>query len=81
MKISACVANQRGEHQVSLRTDDREHSLLIVPKADGSRSSVNGSELLFLALATCFCNDLYRGATKRGMDIRRVEVGEKVSAR
>lgn len=29
---------------------------------------------MFAALATCFCNDLYREATKRGIDIHDVEV-------
>ena len=37
-------------------------------------SSANGGELLFLALATCYCNDLYREATKRNIKVERVEV-------
>ncbi len=74
MRISAHVQNGQGRHQVTLRTDDRTHSLTIAPKATGSGSSVNGGELLFLALATCYCNDLYREAAKRGIRIERVEV-------
>jgi uncharacterized OsmC-like protein len=35
---------------------------------------VNGCELLFCALATCYCNDLYREARKRGIEIVRVRV-------
>jgi uncharacterized OsmC-like protein len=27
-----------------------------------------------LALATCYCNDLYREARKRGIEVHRVEV-------
>ena len=31
-------------------------------------------ELLFAALATCFCNDLYRGAVKCGIEVQEVKV-------
>ena len=31
-------------------------------------------ELLFLALATCYCNDLYREAARREIEITSVEV-------
>ena len=74
MKISARVQNSQGQHTVSLRTDDNEHSLTIPPKATGFGSSANGGELLFLALATCYCNDIYREAAKRGLKVERVEV-------
>jgi uncharacterized OsmC-like protein len=74
MNISACIANRRGEHTVLLRTEAREHSLTIAPKADGLGSGTNGGELLFLALATCYCNDIYREARKRGIDVERVQV-------
>lgn len=37
-------------------------------------SSVNGGELLFLALATCYCNDLYREAVARNITIHAVDV-------
>lgn len=36
--------------------------------------SANGGELLALALATCFCNDVYREAAKRGITVDSVEV-------
>lgn len=29
---------------------------------------------MFAALATCFCNDLYREAAKRGIDVHEVRV-------
>jgi uncharacterized OsmC-like protein len=74
MNISACIANRRGEHNVVLRTEAREHTLTIPPKEDEFGSSVNGGELLFLALATCYCNDIYREAKKRGIDVERVQV-------
>jgi hypothetical protein len=31
--------------------------------------------MLFLALASCQCNDIYREAKKRGMAVELVEVG------
>ncbi len=37
----------------------REQTLAIAAKAGAAGSSVNGGELLFLALATYYCNDLY----------------------
>jgi uncharacterized OsmC-like protein len=43
-------------------------------KPDGFGSLVNGGELLLLALATCFCNDLYREARKRGFVLDGVDV-------
>jgi uncharacterized OsmC-like protein len=35
---------------------------------------VNGGELLMLALATCYCNDLFREAALRGIHLRSVKV-------
>jgi len=46
----------------------------ITPKPDGFGSSVNGGELLFAALATCFCNDIYREAGKRNIKIEEAWV-------
>lgn len=73
-KISARVENMQGSHQVSLRTNQTEHTLSIPPKADGFGSSANGGELLFLALATCYCNDIYREAAKQGITVHSVKV-------
>jgi len=62
MEISARVVNRHGEHEALLSTAGHEQSLQILPKQEGFGSRVNGGELLFLALATCYCNDLYREA-------------------
>ena len=74
MKISARVQNSQGKHHVSLRTNENVHDLTILPKPTGFGSSANGGELLFLALATCYCNDIYREAAKRGLTVEQVEV-------
>ena len=74
MKISAQVDNSQGQHHVTLITNDKSHSIDISPKSTGFGSSANGGELLFLALATCYCNDIYREAGKRNLAIERVEV-------
>ncbi|HXD11172.1 MAG TPA: OsmC family protein [Anaerolineales bacterium] len=74
MKITAHIDNRAGEHHIALTTDDNVHSILIHPNPSGLGSSVNGGELLFLALATCYCNDIYREATKLNIEVARVEV-------
>jgi organic hydroperoxide reductase OsmC/OhrA len=74
MKISARIANEAGRNDVSLSTNDRVHSIDIPAKADGRGSTANGGELLFLALATCYCNDIYREASAKGVDVVGVEV-------
>lgn len=73
MKFSAHVRNQPDDHQVTLRVGEREQALSIAPKPSGG-SSVSGGELLFLALATCYCNDIYREAAKRSIAVKSVEV-------
>ncbi len=74
MTIQARVENQQGQHRVVLSTNSHAHSLDIAPKPEGFGSSVNGGELLFLALATCYCNDVYREAARQGIEVRGVEV-------
>ena len=74
MKITATVENSKDNHQVTLQTNDNVHSIVIPPKSTGYGSSTNGGELLFLALASCYCNDIYREAAKRNIKVERVEV-------
>ncbi len=66
--------NSEGQHHVTLSTNDNVHSLTVPPKSTGFGSSANVGELLFLALATCYCNDIYREASKRGLKVEHVEV-------
>lgn len=74
MQISATVTNRAGEHRAVVRTGDNEQVLAIPAKQEGSGSGINGGELLFLALATCYCNDLYREAKEREIEIISVQV-------
>lgn len=74
MNISATIKNSFQKNDVSVTTEDNEKSIIIPAKSEGFGSSVNGGELLFLALATCFCNDLYREASKRKLTLDSVEV-------
>ena len=74
MKVTAGVRNSFNEHQTTLETNGNTYSLTIAPKPGGYGSSASGGELLFLALATCYCNDIYREAAKRNIQVESVEV-------
>ena len=74
MRIRAHVKNGDGKHDVRLETNETARSLAIPPKSSGAGSSANGGELLFLALATCYCNDIYREAARRKIKVVAVEV-------
>lgn len=74
MHISATVKNSGIDHAVVVRTGSNELSLSIPAKRSGQGSGVNGGELLMLALATCYCNDLYREAARLGIALHAVEV-------
>ena len=74
MRISASVRNAGHNHRATVRTAGQSQELSINAKASGQGSSVNGGELLMLALATCYCNDIYREAARLGLQIDSVEV-------
>lgn len=73
MNISAIVQNTTVKNEVTVSTEGNSKTLVIPGKLTGG-SAVNGGELLFLSLATCFCNDLYREAARRNMILDHVEV-------
>jgi uncharacterized OsmC-like protein len=73
VQIRALVRSSAAEHRVEVATDGRA-STLLVPGRGGGGSATNGGELLCLALATCYCNDLYREAAQRGLAITGVAV-------
>jgi len=74
MRITARLSNASASHEVTLRTADKTQPLAVAARATGGGSAVNGGEFLMLALATCYCNDLYREAAARGITLTAVEV-------
>ncbi|HZX80052.1 MAG TPA: OsmC family protein [Lysobacter sp.] len=74
MEISARVRNGPGGHEVEVATTGSARVLTIPARASGRGSAVNGGELLALALATCYCNDLYREAERLGIELSGCEV-------
>lgn len=74
MVIAATVLHENGQHKTSVRTGNNQQTLNISAKTEGQGSAVNGGELLFLALATCYCNDIYREAKERGIEVTSVQV-------
>lgn len=74
MQITASVRHGASEHSVSVDTDGRAQSLAVPARSTGPGSAVNGGEFLMLALATCYCNDLYREAARRQLTLTAVEV-------
>lgn len=74
MHISAHIRNAHGTHDVNVATADSNKALSIPDRQEGFGSSINGGEFLMLALATCYCNDLYREAARLGISIESCEV-------
>lgn len=73
MQISAQLRNTATSHDVSVTTAGQAKPLPVAGRAGGG-SAVNGGEFLMLALATCYCNDLYREAARLKIELTEVEV-------
>ena len=74
MHISATVRNSGTSHEAIVATAEVSRAIPIPAKPNGSGSAVNGGELLMLALATCYGNDLYREAARLGITLQGIEV-------
>ena len=74
MLVTASVTNSPSAHETLVRTGNVAQSLNVQPKVTGRGSSINGGEFLMLALATCYCNDLFREAERLGIAIDVAEV-------
>lgn len=74
MNVSANLKSSFNKNEAIVFTNDSAKALDIPAKLSGYGSSVNGAELLLLALATCFCNDIYREAEKRNIKVSSVAV-------
>src|SRR5262249_54065650 len=72
--IEAHVATGADQPRIQVATNGATRSLAIPPKPNAQGLSTNGGELLCLALATCYCNDIYREAETRNITVKRVEV-------
>lgn len=74
MNITATIRNSSTENEIVVSTEGASKRIAIPAKSAGRGSSVNGGELLFLSLATCFCNDIYREAGRRQIEINLITV-------
>lgn len=68
------MRNVDGELDVVMSRGDIASTLDIPPQRKGFGSSISGGEIMFLAIATCYCNDLYREGKKLGIQVDDVEV-------
>ncbi len=74
MRSVARIQNSKGEHRLEVTMGAHTAAISIAPKASGFGSSVSGGEMLMAALATCYCNDVYREAQRLGIEVLSVEV-------
>lgn len=75
MQVAALVRNTSSSHAATVASGNGEPRDIAIPaKPDGRGSSANGGELLMLALATCYCNDLHREAAHLGLVVEEIEV-------
>lgn len=74
MLMSATIKSSFNQHEVEVQTNGAAKQMHIAAKSTGYGSSISGGELLLLALATCFCNDIYREAAKRNIAVDGVEI-------
>lgn len=74
MHITAIIKSSLNSLETEVQTNDSAKQLVLPLKPAGYGSAVNGGELLLLALATCFCNDIYREAAKMNINVSVVEV-------
>jgi len=74
MKYTASLRNFDGKLDILMKKGDATRTVDIVPGKHGFGSSISGGEILFLAIATCYCNDLYREGKKLGIVVEKVEV-------
>lgn len=74
MLMSATIRSGFNQHEVEVQTNGTVKQMNIAAKSIGYGSSVNGGELLLLALATCFCNDIYREAAKRTIPVDGIDI-------
>jgi uncharacterized OsmC-like protein len=74
MKISSNLIASGEVYHATLSTMNNEHSLILASKENGGGCRANGGELMCLALAACYCNDIYREVASLNIEVLSVEV-------
>jgi organic hydroperoxide reductase OsmC/OhrA len=74
MRFTATIGSTKSSHEVAVQTNSVRRTLPVPAKPSGRGLAINGGEFLMLALATCYCNDLYREAERMNISIEEVEV-------
>jgi len=74
MKVSATISNSLNQNNITVVTNDNSKAITVTSKPSGYGSSVNGAEFLLTSLAVCYCNDIYREAAKKNIEVTSVEV-------
>jgi organic hydroperoxide reductase OsmC/OhrA len=74
MRSVARIHNSEGQHTAEVSAGKHSASISIASKLSGFGSSVSGGELLMLAMATCFCNDIYREALQMNIEVVSVDI-------
>lgn len=74
MNIESQLEVSNGVCQATLFTNEDRHEMRLAPKENGLGTRANGGELLCLAIASCYCNDIYREAAGRHIEVSSVEV-------
>lgn len=72
--ITSKIVNKKNFNEISVETNGKLQNISIKTKENGFGLSINGGEMLFLALATCYCNDIYREANKKNITIHEVHI-------
>jgi uncharacterized OsmC-like protein len=68
------MKNASGSNTIKLSTGGESHAIEINTQEGGIGSKARGGELLFLAIAACYINDIYREAKGRNIEVEAVEV-------
>jgi uncharacterized OsmC-like protein len=72
--VTAYMKNSTGFNTIDLSTGGKSHSIEIDTQEGGIGSKTKGGELIFLAIASCYINDIYREAKIRNIEVDAVEV-------
>ena len=72
--VSASILNEKGKNIINLTFNDKQRSMDIATRDGGRGVRERSAELLFLAMAVCYTNDIYREAEIREIEVDSVKV-------